>query len=234
MENPRVYFGQSALKPGRNLITLRVFKLKPEGGFLGKPEELHLTLGDGTAIPLAGEWKGKVAVDARPPHPLPIGYENLPTMPGVPQNGMLAPLAPLAITGAIWYQGESNVEVAYQYRKLLAALISDWRKFFGQGDFPFYVIGLPAFTQRSDMPIDHTWAEIRESQAVTGQKVPHTCLATTVDTGRPGQRPSDRQERGGRPGRVVRACRTLRCESPVFRSDLVLGGTASRCAETSL
>ena len=50
--------------------------------FLGKRDELHLSLGDGTDIPLSGEWKGKVAVDARPPHALPAGFENLPTMPG--------------------------------------------------------------------------------------------------------------------------------------------------------
>ena len=55
---------------------------------------------------MAGEWKAKISVDARPPMPLPIGYENWPVMPTVLYEGMFKPVAPLAITGAIWYQGE--------------------------------------------------------------------------------------------------------------------------------
>ena len=200
VENPRVYFARSGvLKPGRNLVTLRIFKLRPDGGFLGKPDELHLTLGDGTVIPLSGEWKGKVAVDARPPHPLPVGFENLPTMPGVLYNGMLAPVAPLAITGAIWYQGESNVVRAAQYHRLLPAVIADWRKLFGQGDFPFYIVSLPAFGHRHDSPGDDSWAELREAQALTAREVPNSCVAITVDTGDPDNiHPIDKKEVGDR------------------------------------
>ena len=71
VENPRVYFiRDGVLKPGRNVVAIRVLKTKPDGGFLGKPEDLHLVLGDKSIIPLAGKWKGKLSVDARPPHPL--------------------------------------------------------------------------------------------------------------------------------------------------------------------
>jgi sialate O-acetylesterase len=199
VENPRVYFAGGNLKPGRNVITLRVFKVKPNGGFLAKPEDIHLTLGDGSVIPLAGEWKGKLAVDGHPPQPLPVGYENLPTMPGVLRMGMLEPVSPLAITGAIWYQGESNTERAFQYRKLLPALIGDWRKLFGQGDFPFYIAGLPAFQHRLDVPGDDSWAELREAQALTAKNVPNTCLAVTIDTGNPDNiHPIDKVEVGDR------------------------------------
>ena len=77
VENPRVYsIPDGVLKPGKNGVTIRVLKTKPQGGFLGKPEELHLTLGDKTSIPLAGKWKGQLSLDARPPQALPIGYEN--------------------------------------------------------------------------------------------------------------------------------------------------------------
>ena len=200
VENPRVYFAQGAvLKPGRNLVTLRVFKMKPDGGFLGKPDELHLTLGDGTSIPLSGEWKGKVSVDARPPHPLPIGFENLPTMPGVLYQGMLAPVAPMAISGAIWYQGESNAERAYQYRSLLPAMIADWRKLFGQGDFPFYIASLPAYHHRSEEPVESSWAEIREAMSLTARNVSNSCIAITIDTGNPDNiHPIDKKEVGDR------------------------------------
>src|SRR5208337_4246925 len=140
VENPRVYFMRpGVLKPGRNIIAIRVMKLKPDGGFMSKPEGLHLVLGDKTNIPLAGAWKGKLSVDARPPQPLPIAYQNWPVMPAVLYEGMLKPVAPLAITGAIWYQGEENSTRAYEYRKVLPAMIADWRNLFAQGDFPFYI-----------------------------------------------------------------------------------------------
>jgi sialate O-acetylesterase len=198
VENPRNYPARS-LKPGRNVIAIRLYRFRPNGGFLSKPEELRLVLGDGNAIPLAGEWKGKVAVDGHPPQVMPLGPENLDSMPGVLYNGMMAPVVPLAITGAVWYQGESNSERAYQYRSLLPALIADWRRQFGQGDFPFYIVGLPAFMHRRDTPGDDSWAELREAQAMTAKNVPHTCVAITVDTGDPDNiHPIDKQPVGER------------------------------------
>jgi sialate O-acetylesterase len=185
VENPRVYplFG-ALLKPGKNIIAIRVLKTKPDGGFLGKPDELHLTLGDKTIIPLAGKWKGKLSVDARLPQSLPIAYENWPVMPDVLYEGMLVPIAPLSITGALWYQGEQNSPRGYQYRKILPVMIADWRKLFAQGDFPFYIVSLPAFKPRSATPVDgDEWTETRESQAITAASVPNSCLAVTIDTG---------------------------------------------------
>jgi len=186
VENPRVYPVGDAVKPGRNVIAIRVLKTTPDGGFLSKSEDLHLTLGDQTSIPLAGQWKGKLSVDARPPTPLPIAYENWPVMPTVLYEGMLVPIAPLSISGAIWYQGEQNSPRGYQYRKILPAMIADWRSLFGQGDFPFYIVSLPAFTKRSPVPVDgDDWTETRESQATAAASVPNSCLAVTIDTGDP-------------------------------------------------
>ena len=184
VENPRIYpIFPGVLKPGRNTIAIRVLKVKPEGGFLGQPGELRLVLGDKTSIALAGSWKGKVSVDARPPHPLPLAYENWPVMPAVLFEGMIKPLAPLAIAGALWYQGEANSSRAYEYRKVLPATIASWRKAFGQGDFPFYIVSLPEFKPRSSTPVDDEWAETRESQAIVAKSVPNSCLAVTIDTG---------------------------------------------------
>jgi len=184
VENPRVYtIGPGVLRPGRNVLAVRVFKTRPEGGFESPADTLRLVLGDGTVVPLAGAWKGALSVDARPPHPLPLGYENYPTMPSVLYRGMIAPLAPLAIRGALWYQGEANATRAYQYRTLLPALIADWRRAFRQEDLPFYIVSLPAFQPRRAEPGDDAWAELREAQALTARTVPHTGLAVTVDTG---------------------------------------------------
>ena len=200
VENPRVYFArEGVLRPGRNVIAIRLFKLSASRGFLGKPEELHLTLGDGTVIPLSGQWKGKLSVDGRPPQPLPLGFENNPVMAGVLYNGMLAPILPLSITGAIWYQGESNEKHAAQYRTLLPAMIADWRSSFGQGDFPFYIVSLPIYKHHSDVPVEDSWAEVREAQALAARNVPHSCLAVTVDTGNPDSvHPIDKKEPGER------------------------------------
>ncbi len=184
VENPRAYFVRpGVLKPGKNLIAIRVFKTKPDGGFMAKPDELHLVLGDKTSIALAGEWKAKLSVDARPPHALPAAWESWPVMPTVLYDGMLAPVAPLAIRGAIWYQGEQNSPRGYQYRKILPAMIGDWRNVLGQGDFPFFIVSLPRFSPHSAVPIDDGWADIRESQAIAAATVPDSCLVVTIDTG---------------------------------------------------
>jgi len=184
VENPRVYFIRpGVLEPGKNIIAIRVFKTKPQGGFLAKPDVLRLMLGDRTSVPLAGKWKAQLSVDARPPHPMPIGFENWPVMPTVLYRGMLEPIAPLSITGALWYQGAQNSDRGYQYRKILPATIKDWRKLFQQGDFPFYIVELPRFAPHNTTPTDDGWADIRESQALAAANVPNSCLAVTIDTG---------------------------------------------------
>ncbi|MFN8002053.1 MAG: sialate O-acetylesterase [Acidobacteriota bacterium] len=63
-----------------------------------------------------------------------------PWLPAGLYNGMVAPLLPYAIKGAIWYQGESNASRAYQYRRLFPAMIRNWRADWGQGDFPFLFV----------------------------------------------------------------------------------------------
>lgn len=200
VENPRAYgIGNDILKPGTNVITVRVLKTKPDGGFQSKPEQLMLVLGDKTEIPLAGEWKGKLSVDAKPPHPLPLGYENWPTMPAVLYNGMIAPVAPFTIAGALWYQGESNVGRAAQYRKLLPAMIGDWRRAFQSGDFPFYIVSLAAFQQRKDAPGDDGWAELRAAQAFVARTVTNSGLAVAIDVGDANDiHPKDKKEVGER------------------------------------
>lgn len=200
VENPRIYvIPDSLLRPGKNLVAIRVLKTKALGGFLAKPEVLRLMLGDKTSIPLAGKWKGRVSVDVNPVQPLPIGYENWPVMPSVLYEGMLAPIAPLAITGILWYQGEQNSDRGFQYRRILPVMIADWRKLFQQDDLPFYIVSLPAFQHRSATPTDDAWAETRESQALAAASVRNTCLTVTIDTGDPDSiHPKNKQPVGER------------------------------------
>ena len=201
VENPRVYFIRpGVLKPGRNVIAIRVLKTKPDGGFLCKPEILQLTLSDGTTIPLAGEWKGQNSASTHVRRTRCRFLRELAGHAHVLYQGMLAPIAPLSITGAIWYQGEQNSPRGFQYRKILPAMIADWRSLFGQGDFPFYIVSLAAFTMRSPVPVDGDhWTETRESQALTAATVPNSCLAVTIDTGDPDNiHPKEKQPVGDR------------------------------------
>ncbi len=190
VENPRNYFARD-LKPGRNVIAVRLFRSHSGRSFISPQDQLRLTIGD-QVFPLAGEWKAQVAVDGRPPQKMPLGYENLVSMPGVLYLGMVEPIVPIAITGAIWYQGESNAERAQQYRKVMPAMIAGWRKALGQGDFPFYIVSLPFYQRRRDVPGSDSWAEAREAQALTAKTVPHSCLAVTIDSGKRRQRSSHR------------------------------------------
>ena len=96
-------------------------------------------------------------------------------------NGMIAPLIPYAIRGAIWYQGESNLSRAYQYRTLLPAMIANWRTDWGQGDFPFGIVQLAPFRYGGQNPAN--WAELCEAQRMTLDRSPNTGMAVTVDIG---------------------------------------------------
>ncbi|HEV2318750.1 MAG TPA: sialate O-acetylesterase, partial [Verrucomicrobiae bacterium] len=97
VENPRFYFLKpGVLRPGTNLVVIRVFKTKPDGGFMSPARNLKIILGDRSTVPLAGEWKGALSVDARPPHSMPLSFENWPVIPSVLYEGMLEPISPLA------------------------------------------------------------------------------------------------------------------------------------------
>jgi sialate O-acetylesterase len=100
-------------------------------------------------------------------------------------NGMVHPLVPFAIKGVIWYQGESNAGRAEQYRALFPALIGDWRKQWGQGDFPFIWVQLANYNNRKppqSEPGESDWAELREAQSMA-LKLPNTAQAVIIDIG---------------------------------------------------
>jgi len=100
-------------------------------------------------------------------------------------NGMIAPLIPYTIQGAIWYQGESNAGRAWQYRTLFADMIRNWRQDWGQGNFTFLEVQLAPFMAIKDQPAESTWAELREAQVIATKVLPKVGIAVITDVGDP-------------------------------------------------
>lgn len=117
--------------------------------------------------------------------------------PGSLFNGMIAPLIPFSIRGAIWYQGESNASRAWQYRRLFKIMINDWRKRFGR-EFPFLFVELANFRKTQPDPVDSEWAELREAQRMA-MELPRVGMACAIDIGAAGDiHPRNKQEVGRR------------------------------------
>ncbi len=96
-------------------------------------------------------------------------------------NGMIAPLQPYAIRGNLWYQGEANWDRTAEYAELFKVMINAWRDQWGQGDFPFYFVQLPNYTDERD-PSGTGWPWIREAQT-RALDLPNTAMAVTIDCG---------------------------------------------------
>ncbi|MEO6520067.1 MAG: sialate O-acetylesterase [Mucilaginibacter sp.] len=177
----RTYAIPAALvKEGDNTIVVRVNDGNGSGGIYGKPEGMFAAYA-AEKIDLSGQWVYKVGVSKSelPEGPTPIDGPNRTT---VLYNAMINPFTQIAIKGVIWYQGETNSDRAYQYRTLFPLLITDWRKRWGIGDFPFYFVQLANWTPSKITPAESAWAELREAQLKT-LALPNTGMAVTVDVG---------------------------------------------------
>ena len=127
--------------------------------------------------------------------------------PGALHNGMIAPLQPFSVRGAIWYQGESNAGQAAAYEKLLPALISDWRTVWGK-DMPFLFVQLA--------PHHSIHPSIREAQYHVWRNTPHTAMVVTTDVGDANDiHPTRKQPVGAR---LALAARALSYGEPVISS----------------
>lgn len=228
---PRSYkLPAGALHAGRNTLAVRVLDIASQGGFTGPADALSLTLADGSKIPLAGTWQGRVGVDLKATATFPANVTDDPNVPTVLSNGMIEPIVPLGVKGAIWYQGENNAGRAYQYRRVLPAMISDWRRRFGQGDFPFYIVSLAAFMPHKAAPGDDAWAELREAQAMTARNLKNAGLALAIDVGDAADiHPKEKKTVGERLARIALARdygKRVVYQGPTYRSLTIKGSEA--------
>lgn len=176
---PRDYaLPEDVLKPGVNVLVVRLVSGGPPAGFI--PDKPYYLETDGNIIDLEGEWRwlrGK-EMQSLPEFPRfvdkPVGL----------YNAMIAPLAGTALSGAVWYQGESNVEdKPCIYFDLLVGLIHDWRMRLGLPELPFVLVQLPGYGIPADCPQESGWASVREAQRMAHRKTANTALTVNIDIG---------------------------------------------------
>jgi sialate O-acetylesterase len=182
----------SLVKTGANSISVRVIDTQGGGGIYGAPEKMKISLKSDAKIfvPLKGDWKYQPVAELKDTkfylydisknefqsrkRPVIIGAGT----PSVLYNGMVSPVLPYQIKGAIWYQGEANVGRAAQYAKIFPAMIQNWREAWGIKDFPFYFVQIAPYVYAG---VDSTEsAYLREAQE-SALKLNETGMAVTLD-----------------------------------------------------
>lgn len=176
--------GAPMIKTEGNEIVVRLFDYGGEGGFITDPYSMNFhPVGDPRGYQLlCGTWKFRPSFTLETPLELPPDRPGsmVNRSPSSLFNQMIHPLLNFAIRGAIWYQGESNANRAYEYASLFPDMLRDWRMHWGLGDFPFLFVQLAAY----DQPSEPTWPELREAQR-RALGLPHTGMAVTIDIGHP-------------------------------------------------
>jgi sialate O-acetylesterase len=214
------------LRPGANVIAVRVFDHGGNGGLMGPADAMKLTVGDQT-IDLTGSWKWNVESRF-----VPAGNAAMPAQPAIPGSGnypaglynaMIHPLAPYALRGTIWYQGESNAGRHQDYAGLLSGMIESWRSTFEKPEMSFYIVQLANFMVRGDDPNEsNTWPELRESQVEVTRRLSRTGVALAIDIGEEMDiHPRNKQEVGRRLARIALAQdygKPVPFAGPTFRS----------------
>ena len=175
---PRVYsIPASLVKAGPNTITVRVIDTYRSRGLSGKPEAMALCVAGSEKtdrIGLVGPWRYKPGVEL-------IGkmLSHNPNRPTLLYNAMINPIAPFAMRGATWYQGESNNGDGMRYFDKMQALIQSWRNVFLRPDAPFYFVQIAPYRYGGN---EFALPELWEAQTAA-LDIPHTGMAVISDIG---------------------------------------------------
>lgn len=168
------------LHEGDNVIAVRIICKSGMANFYrNKPHEI--VYADGTRQPISTQWlthKGSLLMEG------PLGGKvNTQNQASVLYNGMIHPLAPYALSGMVWYQGESNTDKPNEYGDLLTKLTGNWRTLWQRPDMPFCVVQLANHMEPTDQPQESGWAALREQQRLVSLANPHNTLVVAIDLG---------------------------------------------------
>ncbi len=178
---PRRYtIPAGVLVEGRNALTVRFVTKGGAPHFI--PEKPYkLIFDDGTEVALSEQWRIHEGARLQSCPGMDAGGQNLPT---VLYNAMLYPLAPYALQGVVWYQGESNTGGdARHYETWLTQLVTGWRQLWQMPDLPFMVVQLANYMEPTDQPQNSNWSVVREAQRQVAAKLANTELACIIDLG---------------------------------------------------
>lgn len=200
-------------RDGEVTVAVRVFDRGGEGGFTGSAKEM-LLVGTSSAVRLAGSWRARVErkLDAATGEWDPARYPDAPRRPPAPNSayrpsgvahGMLAPVAPFAVRGVVWLQGDSDTHgESGVYGERLRVMIRDWRRWWDSKAVWFGVVQLPGGMDVDGASEDSARAQVREGQREVADTVDKVGLIPTPGVGdTPEIRPEDRHEVGRRMAR---------------------------------
>ena len=186
---PRRYdIPEGLLREGDNVLTVRFINKYGVAHFI-KEKPYLIAFGDdrfsqnplpADTIGLSPKWKHHAGADMPA---CPSGDVALQNLPSTLYNAVLHPLAPYALAGVVWYQGESNTGNPAPYETLLTKLVGNWRARWNQPALPFVVVQLANHMQPSEQPQQSNWAQLREAQRQVARKLPNVELATAIDLG---------------------------------------------------
>lgn len=170
---------------GQAVIAVRAVDTGGPGGFAPRADAegrapIRLSF-EGADLDLTGEWRVRRGAPVRSLPSVPAKQTTNQNTPAALFNGMIAPILPFGIRGAIWYQGESNRYRAEEYRELFPAMISDWRARWEAPELPFYFVQLAPYGYGGGD--DGKTALVREAQARAARELPATGMALTADIG---------------------------------------------------
>ena len=179
---PRRYqVPEGLLREGDNVITVR-FVNKSGMPYFVKEKPYKFVFGKDDEQPLGEQWL--LREGAEMPRSIGMGV-SLQNQPSTLFNGMIHPMAPFAVAGVVWYQGESNtgMKQAAEYAPMLRLLMANWRQAFERPQLPFVIVQLANYMALSERPQDTGWSRVREAQRVVATEDPYAELALTIDLG---------------------------------------------------
>ena len=197
---PRRYdIPEGLLQEGDNVIAIRFINKNGAVHFI--PEKPYmLCFGDdrfsqnpmpADVIPLDNTWKFHLGAEMPP---CPGGDVSLQNIPTTLYNAVLHPLAPYAVSGVVWYQGESNTGNPAPYADYLKKLMGCWRDRWQDQQMPFCIVQLANYDGRQQTgfprpityqaaPVNSNWAQLRETQRLAAKADPYAELAVINDLG---------------------------------------------------